>query len=259
MHLNEYLVGVLLAEMPASFSSHALKAQTVAARTFTLKTCRSSVHGHAICTDSTCCQAWMDPQQAEIPQEAREKVRLAISETDGVVMTYQGKLIDAVYFSCSGGKTENAADVWGGEVAYLQSVESPGEEIAVHYTDTVSVSIAAFGEIVLLNQPLADLSGSPSDWIAETVHTEGGGVDCIEIGGRVFDGTEIRAMFGLRSTAFAVSVSVSEETVVFETSGFGHRVGMSQYGAEAMARAGAEYSEILLHYYSGVMLKELRK
>ncbi len=258
MQLDDYLTGVVFAEMPTSFSMEALKAQTVAARTFTLKTCRSSDHNGAVCTDSSCCQAWMDPALLlETVPDAYEKVRQAIAETDGIVAVYQGELIDAVYFSCSGGKTEDASDVWGGEVAYLRSVESPGEEIAAHYADTVSLSIEAFSEIVLAEQPQVDLTGSPQSWIGTAMYTEGGGIDTLDIGGRVFDGTDLRAMFGLRSTAF--SVSVTEESVVFETAGFGHRVGLSQYGAEAMARAGADFREILLHYYSGVSLKELRK
>lgn len=258
MRMDVYLTGVLFAEMPVSFSMEALKAQAVAARTFTLRTSRSSDHNGAVCTDNSCCQAWRDPDVLqEISPDAYDKVQLAISETDGVVATYQGDLIDAVYFSCSGGKTEDAADVWGGEVEYLQSVDSPGEEIAVYHNDTVSLSVSAFSEIVLEKQPMADLSGPPHDWIGEAAYTEGGGIDTLNIGGQVFGGTALRAMFGLRSTAF--SVLITDETVQFETSGFGHRVGMSQYGAEAMARSGAEYGEILLHYYSGVTLKTLRK
>lgn len=257
MRLDEYLTGVLLAEMPVSFSPEALKAQAVAARTFAIKTCGSPAHNGAVCTDSTCCQAWTDPDRFGIDADVFEKVQLAVEETNGIVVTYRGELIDAVYFSCSGGKTEAAQDVWGADVAYLKSVASPGEEGAAHYNDTVVVSTEAFREIVLAEQPQTDLTGAPENWIGTAVYTEGGGIKSLEIGGRDFSGTDLRKIFGLRSTAF--SVEVADESVIFETLGFGHRVGLSQYGAEAMACAGADFRQILRYYYSDVMLKELRK
>ncbi len=258
--LAAYLTGVLFAEMPASFSEEALKAQAVAARTFTLKTLGSDAHGGGICTDSACCQAWMDEHTLRerfgaAYEQAASRVMQAIEETDGIVAVYDGTLIDAVYFSCSGGRTEDAAAVWGGEVPYLQSVESPGEEIATHFTDTAVFSLEEFQTIILSADAFADLSGEPSGWFTDLTRTEGGGVAKICIGGVPFTGVEVRSLFGLRSAAFTVAVDA--DGVTFETSGYGHRVGLSQYGAEAMARAGADYTQILTHYYTGITLERL--
>ncbi len=260
MTLSRYLTGVLLAEMPASFSPEALKAQAVAARTFALKTCASNVHDGAICTDSACCQAWLDGQTLRTRLGDDYTASLAcmvraVKQTDGMVACYDGELIDAVYFSCSGGRTEDAAAVWGGEVSYLQSVESPGEEQAAHYTDLVEIPLAEFAASICAEDPTAELSGDPSCWFGAVEYTAGGGVATVCIGGAVFTGVQLRRMFGLRSTAFSIAVGPS--SIAFETSGYGHRVGMSQYGADAMARAGADFEEILTHYYTGIDLIKL--
>ena len=260
--LDAYLRGVLYAEMPPDFPDEALRAQTVAARTFVLRTMVSGAHGGAVCDDSACCQAYLDEQalhealgddfDADMERAAR-----IVRSTDGVVASYHGRLIDAVYFSCSGGRTEDASAVWGGDVAYLRSVDSPGEEAAAHYFDVTEVPLEAFCETILMAAPEADLTGTPDTWIGETQYTAGGGVASISIGGAAFSGTQLRALFSLRSAAF--SVAVGEKSVAFETSGYGHRVGMSQYGASAMADAGASFSDILTHYYTGITLKTLRK
>ena len=172
--------------------------------------------------------------------------------TDGQVLVYDGGLIDATFFSCSGGRTETAVEVWGSDVPYLQSVDSPGEE-APHNEDTVSFSTEEFSARILSQNPAADLSGSPESWFGAVSATEGGGVEALEIGGVSFTGKELRSLLGLRSTVFAVSVMGDE--IFFQTRGYGHRVGMSQYGAQAMAQAGSGYEEILLHYYTGVSLE----
>lgn len=258
--LEDYLVGVLFGEMPVSFSPEALKAQAVAARTFTLKTCAGSSHDGAICADSGCCQAWLSEDALRSRygadyEAALAKVRRAIRETDGVILLYGSTLIDAVYFSCSGGRTETAAAVWGTEVPYLQTVESPGEEFAAHDTDEVTFTLTEFAEKISEQLPSADLSGAPGGWLQAVSYTDGGGVAELEIGGVNCTGTELRRWLGLRSTAFEVVVET--DTITFQTRGFGHRVGMSQYGAEAMARSGATYAEILTHYYSNVTLLSL--
>ncbi len=262
LSLQEYLVGVLFSEMPTSFELEALKTQAVAARTFTLKTGSSDAHGDAVCADSACCQAWADEKTlrerfGDSYDAAEMLVRQAIEQTDGIVAVYQGALIDAVYFSCSGGQTETAADVWGGEVDYLQSVLSPGEEIACCFTDQVIVPVEEFCAVICEAAPEASFDEESSAWIAAPIYTEGGGVRQIEIGGAVFSGTQIRSLFGLRSTVF--SVTTDGETVLFDTTGYGHRVGMSQYGAQAMALSGANFDAILKHYYTGITLKQLRK
>ena len=254
--LEEYLVGVVLSEMPASFAPEALKAQAVAARTFTLRQMtRGGKHDDCdLCADSTCCQAWTTREELAAKLGASwngywEKASAAVEETSGQVLTYGGELIEAVYFSCSGGTTEDAAAVWGSEVPYLQSVSSDGEENASKYRSQVTVSLETFCRRITEAAPEAKLSGKPMSWFGETQRTEGGGVESMQIGGVAFRGTELRTMFHLNSTKF--SVAVTGDGIEFDVLGYGHRVGMSQYGANAMAQEGYDYQQILAHYYTG--------
>ena len=248
MDLEEYLVGVLLGEIPGSFHIEAKKAQAVVARTYTLRTiAENGKHPGAVCTDSGCCQAYCDP--ASVDEDTSLEVRLAVRATAGQVLTYEGALIEATYFSCSGGYTEDAVAVWGSDVPYLQAVPSPGEEMATHYTDTVTFQPEELA--IALGQKL---SGSPDRWFGAVTYTQGGGVDTIRIGQREYTGKALRALLGLRSTAF--TVEVHDEQIRFVTRGFGHRVGMSQYGAQAMALAGSNYQQILAHYYTDTQLAE---
>ena len=259
--LEEYLTGVLLGEMPPSFEEAALEAQAVASRTFTLRQQRAPKHDHAdVCTESSCCQAYCSPSAAKEKLgdafgQYAEKVHNAVAATDGLVVTYGGELIDAVYFSCSGGSTEAAVAVWGGDVPYLQSVESPGEEDCARYEDTVVLDAENVRETILSAAPDAELEGKAETWFGSVTYTDGGGVDTMVIGGVEFTGTQLRSLFSLRSAQFTVDVNGGE--VTFHTLGYGHRVGMSQYGAEAMAEAGADFEEILQHYYTGVDITDL--
>lgn len=252
--LHDYLIGVVLEEMPASFETEALKAQAVAARTFTMRrvTCGDKHETADICGDSTCCQCYMD--ETEGPEvygdgyaDAYEKVRQAVEETDGQVLVCGGDLIDAAYFSSTSGSTEAAVSVWGSDVSYLQPVSSPED---VRWTETV-VPFAEFRASL----PDAVLGDSTSGWIGAITRTEGGAVAAVEIGGVQYSGTELRSLFGLKSARF--TISVTENAVIFEVAGAGHGVGMSQYGANTMAASGDTYQEILLHYYTDVTLKEL--
>ena len=249
--LREYLVGVVLAEMPADFEPEALKAQAVVARTYTRKRMEGSKHGEAaVCMDPGCCQGWRsgeDYLEAGGREQSLNKVRSAVIETDGLVLRWEGRLIDATYFSCSGGTTEDAVAVWGQDVPYLQSVESPGEEDAPRFTDSVSFYPAEFaGKLGLSSE------GAPDGWFGTVTYTDGGGVETMVIRGKTFTGTQLRSRLGLRSTAF--EIAVSEKAITITTRGFGHRVGMSQYGAQAMAQSGSTYGEILAHYYTGTEL-----
>ena len=251
MALDEYLVGVVLAEMPADFESEALKAQSVVARTYTRKRMEGSKHGQAaVCMDPGCCQGWRSAEDYLNDggrQASVDKVRRAVADTDGVVLRYEGKLIDATYFSCSGGSTEDAVAVWGQDVPYLQAVDSPGEEQAPRYSDSVTFTAAELaGKLGIENR------GDPSGWFSGITYTDGGGVETISVRGKSFTGTQIRSKLGLRSTAF--SVEVKDKKITINTLGFGHRVGMSQYGAQAMAKEGAGYEQILTHYYTGAEL-----
>lgn len=255
MDMDTYLVGVVLAEMPASFETEALKAQAVVARTYARKAyVTGGKHGDgSVCTRSVCCQAYRTEEDYLTEggtKESVEKIRAAVAATSGYVLTYQGDLIEATYFSCSGGRTEDAAAVWGTDFPYLQAVDSPGEEDAAFYTDSRTFSPEDFSE--KLGIPL---SGDAGAWISSVTYTSGGGVDTITICGIPVSGTQLRAALGLRSTA--VSLSAAEDCITVTTRGFGHRVGMSQYGADAMALTGSRFDEILGHYYQGTELTRL--
>ena len=255
MELGQYLTRVLLAEMPAEFEPEALKAQAVVARTYTCRRLAGKKHGMAaVCTDPSCCQGCRreaDYLEAGGRAEAVEKIRQAVRDTDGQVLTYEGALIDATYFSCSGGFTEDAVAVWGQDVPYLQAVESPGEEMAPRFRE----------EVCFTRQELTEklgLSGQEGEALAigPIRRTEGGGIETVQIGGRQFSGRELRQKLGLRSTALEIRQEGAQ--FVFESRGFGHRVGMSQYGAQAMALEGRGYAEILSHYYQGTELEVRR-
>lgn len=252
MDLDEYLTGVVLGEMPADFELEALKAQSVVARTYTLKVCTTGKKhpSGAVCTESSCCQSYISPAEyltSGGTQQSVDKIRLAVAATHNQVLTYDGKLIDATYFSCSGGRTEDAVAVWGTEVPYLQSVPSPGEEGAAHYSDAVYFTAAQFSGALG-----GTLTGSPVHWLGKVTYTDGGGVDTIVIGGVVYRGTTLRQLLSLRSTAFTMRATGDGITVT--THGYGHRVGMSQYGADAMAVQGSTYDQILAHYYQNTTL-----
>ena len=257
--LDDYLTRVLMSELPAEFALEAMKAQAVAARTFALRGRGSGKHPEAdVCTDSACCQACLTEQAlrerlGELYEQAHARASEAVSRTRGEVLTYEGALIDATYFSCSGGSTEDAVAVWGGEVPYLRSVESPGEQDAARYASTVRVTKESFRAAILGDAPEAELSGDPGKWIGKIQLTRGGGVEHVEIGGVSFSGTRMRQLFALNSTKFTLTYRQGE--FVFDVLGFGHRVGMSQYGAQAMAELGFDYRTILLYYYRGVRIE----
>lgn len=252
MELDTYLTCVLLCEVPAEFEDEALKAQAVVARTYAYKREAGDKHKDAaVCTDPACCQGYRSCE-AYIDAGGNaadvEKMRQAVTATGGQYLTYAGEVIEATYFSCSGGRTEDAVAVWGAEIPYLQSVESPGEENADHFTDTVSFSVEEFAQRLGYTP-----DGAPGTWLKGVTYTQGGGVETMQIGERIFKGTQIRQLLGLRSTAFVMSAV--GDTITVTTKGFGHRVGMSQYGADAMAAAGSTYAQILAYYYPGTQLQ----
>lgn len=251
MSLQDYLTGVLLAEMPTDFPAEALKAQAVASRTFALHQRATRKHTNAdICGDSACCQGWVSSEgfSAEAVKNAAE----AVAATDGLALCYDGELIDATFFSCSGGSTEAAVEVWGSDVPYLQAVESPNEEDAPRYCDETSLPRAEFVRILQTENPA--ITGA-EPLLGTITRTQGGGIATATLCGQVFEGTTLRRLFGLRSTD--LTIRDEGERIVLTTRGFGHRVGMSQYGARAMAEAGDGFETILLHYYQGAALYRL--
>lgn len=258
MDMTDYLVGVVAAEMPASFDENALRAQAVAARTYTLYCAAHGRHGDAqVCTSSGCCQAWLNDDAlherlGEGYEMYMEKLHRAVTDTAGEYLSYGGAPAFAAFHSSSAGATEASGNVWNA-LPYLISVSSPETaETVPGYISTVEVSTLDFRDSVLSVRPEADMTGAPSTWVGAAKCTESGRVESIVIGGEVFTGGELRQIFLLRSTAF--TLEYSGEVFRFTVTGFGHGVGMSQYGANVMAQRGADYKEILAHYYPGTEL-----
>lgn len=262
MELEEYLWGVLAAEMPANFWGEALKAQAVAARTYTLYQMEHPKDAHPeadVCTDYTCCQAWISREDrlAQWPEEEQEnyagRISAALRLTAGEILTWDGDPILAVFHASSAGWTRSAASVWGTDVPYLVSVESPeGEGDAPNYYSVVTMSGEEFSALFLDTYPEADLSGAVSDWFSAPETDENGMPCSYVVGGVTVTVQELRSLCGLRSATF--TVECSEDEVTFYVTGYGHGVGMSQYGANVLAGQGLSYQEILEHYYPGTEL-----
>ena len=264
MPLEEYLYGVVAAEMPAAYESQALMAQAVAARTYAWRkkqTGGCARTGADICTDSSCCQAYRTQEQraqgwGSSAETYEQKLRNAVDTTAGEILTYEGQPITAVFHAISGGHTEDVQAVWGGDLPYLKGVESEGEEFATKYASTVSVEGTEFIRKIQALEPSIGQLQLP-DCLGKIVRTQNDRVDTMTVGGIAFSGAEIRTAFGLNSTNF--TVTYQSGCVVFSVKGYGHGVGMSQAGANAMAQNGADYREILTHYYTGVEIQQLEE
>jgi len=260
MDMETYLTGVVRAEMPASFEMEALKAQAVAARTYTLHKMEnggSANHPEAdACDDIHCCQAFKTAEQAAADwgadAEAYEaKVRQAVEETDGMCVLYEGKPVLAVFHSSSAGMTQDASAVWsGGGLPYLTGVQTPENADTVpNYDSTATFSAAELKAKLLEALPDADLSGSPSNWFTNIQQQANGTVTSLAVGGVAVTGSRLRSILDLRSACF--TISFGESGVTFFVTGYGHGVGMSQYGANVLAAGGMGFQEILTWYYTG--------
>ena len=260
MTLRDYLVGVTAAEMPAGYGIEALKAQAVAARTFTVKhmtgelRCKS---GHTICTDHRCCQAYISVERMRANwgdgfEERYAKICEAVDSTENIVMTSDGALVTALYHSSSGGRTENCEAVFAVALPYLVSVESAGEEDSPEYRSTVLFTKSEFNERINAAFPDAEMK-EPSTDVEVWQRTESGRISLIRLGGTVVSGQQLRDALSLKSTN--VEFDIDGSTVEISCLGFGHGVGMSQCGANAMAKEGADFETILKHYYTGVELE----
>ncbi|MDN0031924.1 stage II sporulation protein D [Oscillibacter ruminantium] len=258
MTMGEYLQGVVRAEMPASFEQQALCAQAVAARTYTLyKMASGGNHGDLadICTDHTCCQAYLDKETAtknwgDNAENYEAKVENAVSLTDGQTILYDGVPVLAVFHSSSAGQTKKSGEVWTSDLPYLQSVSSPEGEGVPNYYSRVEFTFAEFKKLFMAAYPEADLSGRVSGWFGERKVSEDGNVDSVTVGGVSVRGTQMRTIFSLRSTTF--ETEIQDGKIVFFVTGYGHGVGMSQYGAQQMAKDGSGWKDIITHYYTGV-------
>lgn len=250
---HDYIVGVVAAEVPVSFEKEAIKAQAVAARTFLEHEKYSPKHENAdICSDFECCQAYIseDGLREKWGKNYDKYIRIiesAVSETDGEYLSYEGEAVFAAFHSSSAGMTED------GGYPYLVSVDTPEDEKSVpNYITTLSLRDIDFRDTVLYLKPEADMTGDADKWISETKRDDSGRVESMTVGGVEFSGSELRKLFSLRSTAFEIKHADGE--FVFTVTGYGHGVGMSQYGANVMAKNGADYKEILAHYYPGTEL-----
>lgn len=268
---EEYLKGVLPAEVPALFNSEALKAQAVAARTYAyykyLKftndpTLAPAEHKDAIvCTNPAHCNAYYTKDQL-LEKHGQSwmdlywnKICSAVDDTRGEVMVYNDQPILAVFHSASaGGFTEACKDVWGSDLPYLVSVKSSGEDKKDGYISTVVVSQTEFVKTIQEKFSDAKFDKNKNKWIGKIINTDGHSISTIEIGGVQIKGVQVREMFKLKSAHF--EIKLDGDNVVFTTEGSGHGVGMSQYGANAMATNGAKYPEILKAYYTGAELKK---
>jgi len=260
--METYLLGVVRSEMPAAFEMEALKAQAVAARTYTIHKMEnggSANHPQAdACDDVSCCKAYMDAAQAaegwgDRAQEYEERIRRAVEETRGECVLYGGEPVLAVFHSSSPGMTQDAVDVWSQSLPYLQSVETPeGEDTVPEYVSTASFSTAQLRESLLRALPEAKLEGRASDWFTGIQRSTAGAVKSLRVGGVETSGNALRSALGLRSACF--TMAFEGDQVVFTVTGYGHGVGMSQYGANVLARNGLDYREILAWYYTGAVV-----
>lgn len=268
MDLEEYIKGVVAAEMPAEFQPEALKAQAVAARTFAVKQMGAfggsgyaDKAGADITTDFRLAQgqAWISQDTMKLRwgsagyQKYWPKISQAVDATRAMIATFEGQPIHAVFHSTSGERTASAKEVWGYDFPYLQSVECAWDQDSPRYLDVKSYSLDELDKRLGTEAKAAAVSTGGQ--VAQILDkTASGRVERMRVGDSIFSGQQIREMLGLRSNNFAVRPS--QAGLEFVTTGYGHGVGLCQYGANGMAKAGKDYKSILTHYYRGVTVEK---
>lgn len=264
---EDYILGVVASEMPAAFHEEALKAQSVAARTYALSRISKFKNGHpdhkeaSLCTDVH-CQAWMSKDELLAVHGEKwfenywEKLSSIVKNTEGQVLTYEGELVsEPLFHSTSGGKTEDSETVFASAYPYLKSVDSPHEEASPKYQESVSMTLDQFIKKLKTKYPKANLTKENiKDKVRIAESSDTGRIKTVLIDGEKVSGPSFRQMFGLNSTNF--KINLTGEDIEIETLGYGHGVGMSQWGANGMAKEGKEYKEILKHYYTGTEVKD---
>ncbi len=263
MELEDYLWGVVAAEMPAAFDEEALKAQAVAARTYTCYQTLHTKENHPdadVCTDYRCCQAWISREERlekwpeDKGEEYSDKITAAIQATAGETVVFNGQPALTVFHASSAGRTRSAQSVWGEDIPYLVSVDSPeGEDDAPNYYSVVTMEAGEFARRFTASYPDADLSGGCEGWFGGETTDDSGGASSFTVGGVTVTAQELRSICELRSATF--EVECEGDSITFYVTGYGHGVGMSQYGANVMAKEGATYTEILAHYYPGTTVE----
>ena len=261
--LDTYLCHVVSAEMPVDFEKEALKAQAIVARTYTIYKINHKKHDNAdICDDSNCCQAWISKEDRLArwdgdKEEKWKKIEDCVNETKGKIITYNNEPINAFFHSNSGGKTELPVDVWGGgsNMPYLQVVETAGEDGYTQYNSEVELSNEEIVE--KLKEKYADIQidFNNDEDIKILEYTSSGRVKTIKFGNHEISGTEARTILGLRSTNF--EIEKIDGKIKFTVTGYGHGVGMSQTGADSMAKSGSSAEDIINHFYVGIEIKDV--
>lgn len=267
IEFEEYIKGVVAAEVPAGFNMEAIKAQAVAARTFSMYRLEKYKDGHpdhssaGLCTGIH-CQAYLSKDELrEIKgknwmYEYWPRIEEAVKSTKGQILMYNGSIIEPLFHSTSGGMTENSEDVFVSAVPYMRAVSSPYEEGSPRLTDTKEMKVEDFISKLKAEYPSANLTKENLHMkIKEMERTEGGKIKRILIDTVVASGRDIRRIFSLNSTNFKISMTASRDKITITTIGNGHGVGMSQWGANGMAEKGSSYEEILKHYYTGVKIE----
>ncbi|WP_062514856.1 stage II sporulation protein D [Halobacillus sp. KGW1] len=252
--IETYVARVVASEMPVNFELEALKAQALAARTYITRYLveGSKVSEQADVTDTVNHQVYKDEDELrnfwkDDYDANMAKITEAVEATAGEIITYDHEPITASFFSTSNGYTENAGDYWENDIPYLQSVESPWDADSPKFTDQKVVSVSE------LQQTL----GVTVDGLSQTsiTKTEGNRVDEVHFGNQVFTGREVREKLGLPSSDF--TIQQKDDHIIFTTKGYGHGVGMSQYGANGMAKSGKTYKDIIQHYYHNTEISPL--
>jgi stage II sporulation protein D len=259
--LEEYLYGVVSAEMPASYETEALKAQAVVARTYTKYKQKEKKHENAdICDSSLCCQAWISKENRfarwdENERESNwEKIVNAVNSTAGKYIVYEGEPINALFHSNSAGMTESPINVWGGNYPYLESVETSGEEAYSTYSSEVEISKDELIQKMLEKYSKFEIDFSKDDCMRILEYNESGRVKTLKVGNVNLSGVEARSIFGLKSAKF--EFMLEGDNIKFLILGYGHGVGLSQSGSDSLAKQGLSYEEIIHHYYKNVEIIE---
>lgn len=266
--LEEYIMGVVASEMPANFNEEAIKAQAVAARTFYInrrnnKCSNASSHNAEIC-DTVHCQVYMDKEKRlslwnkKDAEKNWDKIEKAVLATKGQVLTYNGEVLEyPQYFAVSAGKTEDSKNVLSIDIPYLRSTESRGEEIAPKFKSIKQIEIEEFISQIRKKYPNTKIK---KENIKDSVYIEkyntSGSVNEIKVGENSIRGTTFRELFNLNSTYF--TLDIKDGIVTISCTGYGHGMGMSQWGANVMGKNGYRYLDILKHYYTGIAIEELR-
>lgn len=265
LSMSQYLYGVVSSEMPASYEIEALKAQAVVARTYTIYQMlyNSGKHENAdICDSYACCQAWITKEDRFARWEAQEaennwnKIVEAVDSTKGKVIAYEGKPINAFFHSNSGGVTESSLNIWGGiDYPYLKSVETSGEDGYTQYSSQVVLTHQELLNKIKEKYSDCVIDFSQKDCVQILEYTSSGRVKTVKFGNKEISGTEARSLLGLKSTNF--TYELTEKNITFYVKGYGHGVGMSQTGADSLAKIGSNYEEIIKHFYTNVEIIEV--